>query len=76
MYFEDPHVLMEVTRRPELILFYFLNKYLPGRRSKIALTVQNCQAQVQVQVPGQVQVRSQVRSRRSKVPGLKDLDLG
>ena len=26
----------------------------------------NCQAQVQVQVPGQVQVRSQVRSKRSK----------
>ena len=28
--------------------------------------VQFCQAQVQVQVPGQVQVRSQVRSKRSK----------
>ena len=39
MYFEDPHVLMEVTRRPELILFYFLNEYLPGRRSKITLSV-------------------------------------
>ena len=26
----------------------------------------NCQAQVQVQVPGQVQVRSEVRSKRSK----------
>ena len=30
------------------------------------LTGPNCQAQVQVQVPGQVQVRSQVRSKRSK----------
>ena len=40
------------------------------------LTGPNCQAQVQVQVPGQVQVRSQVRSK--KVQGLRtqDLDLG
>ena len=30
-----------------------------------------CQALVQVQVPGQVQVRSQVRSRRSRVQGPK-----
>ena len=36
------------------------------RNQKQYLPPSNCQAQVQVQVPGQVQVRSQVRSKRSK----------
>ena len=39
-----------------------LDKYI----SITKISKQCCQAQVQVQVPGQVQVRSQVSSKRSK----------
>ena len=37
-----------------------------GTELLVSLMIVNCQAQVQVPVPGQVQVRSQVRSKRSK----------
>ena len=43
-------------------------KHPDGDDGRYSLTLASlyCQAQVQVQVPGQVQVRSQVRSKRSK----------
>ena len=37
MYFSDPPVLREATRRSEVILLYFSNEYLPERQCILSL---------------------------------------